>query len=167
MAEKHNAREVLAIARDLVFKLQALIENKWYTRTCMVAANSWTCLYMDGLRCLWLCSVWAGSWLPLMRPNSNLIGKQQNCYGPGVYWYIVIRSRMMVILWTALVCVDHLGYSLYFNLRYTLKILPTLNLEYTLAIPQIREANFMGLNPLIYPPILNEYQDNIVFLHLD
>ena len=28
MAEKHNAREVLAIARDLVFKLQALIENK-------------------------------------------------------------------------------------------------------------------------------------------
>ena len=98
-----------------------------------------------------------------MRPDSNLIGKQHNCYGPGVYWYIVIQNRMMVILWTALVCVDHLGYSLYFNLRYTLKILPALNSEYTLAIPQIREANFMGLNPILYPPILNEYRDSFVF----
>ena len=103
-----------------------------------------------------------------MRTDSNLIGKQQNCYGPGLYWYIVIQSRMMVILWTALVCWDHLGYSLYFNLLYTLKILPTLRLEYTLATPQIREANVMGLNPILYPPILHEYRDSFVFfLHLD
>ena len=98
-----------------------------------------------------------------MRPDSNLFGKQQNCYGPGVYWYTVIQSQMMVILWTGLVRVNHLGYSLYFNLQYTLKILPTFGLEYSLAIPQMREANFMGLNPILYPPILNEYRDSFVF----
>ena len=29
MAERHNAKQVLRIARDLVYKLQDLIENKW------------------------------------------------------------------------------------------------------------------------------------------
>ena len=29
MAERHNAKQVIRIAQDLVYKLQDLIENKW------------------------------------------------------------------------------------------------------------------------------------------
>ena len=43
MAERHNAKQVLRIARDLVYKLQDLIENKWnhwekkaYTDLCAI-----------------------------------------------------------------------------------------------------------------------------------
>lgn len=35
MAERHDAKAVLSLARDLVLQLQTLIENKWSKNECM------------------------------------------------------------------------------------------------------------------------------------